>query len=135
MWWVAILVILVLLILIFHQEDPKMRSLKKVYYEFIQRVPEKYKVLRKPACITGIYGGDIGTNVNKGSEIFICMDGTTNDSFHVLLHELAHSTVKEYDHSDKFWENFGELKNIAKSEGMYSDVAPKSYCGKMISDS
>ena len=133
--YIAILGILVLLILIFHKEDPKVTSLKTMYYEFIQKVPEKYKVLRKPVCITGTYSGDIGTNVNKGSEIFICIDGTTNDSFHVLLHELAHSTVKEYDHSDTFWKNFDELKKIAKSEGMYSDVTPKSYCGKMISDS
>jgi hypothetical protein len=135
--WVLITVlgILVVLILVFHKEDQRVTDLKTIYYKFIQRVPEKYKVLRKPVCVTGIYNGDVGTNVNKGSEIFVCIDGTTNDSFHVLLHELAHSTVTEYDHSHQFWENFEELKKIAKSEGMYSDISKKSYCGKTISDS
>lgn len=130
-----VLGILVFLVITFHKEDARMTDLKKSYYDFIQRVPEKYKVLRKPVCVTGMYGGDIGTNVNKGSEIFMCIDGDSNDRFHILLHELAHSTVSEYDHSDQFWKNFQDLKNIAKGEGMYSEVKTKSYCGKTISDS
>lgn len=129
-----VLLILVFFIVAFHREDEKMTRLKERYYDFIDRLPQKYSMLKKPTCVTGRYGGDIGTNVNKGSEIFVCLDGSTNDSFHVLLHELAHSTVSEYDHSDKFWENFAELRELAKNEGMYEPVSNKSYCGKMISD-
>lgn len=116
------------------RENPNMTELKRRYYSFIQRLPEKYESLKKPVNITGTYGGDIGANVNKGSEIYICIDGDVNDSFHVLLHELAHSTVDEYDHSAKFWENFTELRNIAIREGYYKPITQKDYCGKQISD-
>lgn len=116
-------------------EDQHMKDLKKLYYSFIQRLPEKYESIKTPMTITGTHGGgEIGTNVNKGSEIYICIDGSVNDSFHVLLHELAHSTVDEYDHSAKFWENFSELKQIAVRDGYYTPVHKKKYCGKMISD-
>lgn len=131
---VLLLFLLVVFIVSFHREDEKMTRLKERYYDFIDRLPDKYSILKKPACVTGKYGGEIGSNVNKGSEIFICLDGDTNDSFHVLLHELAHSTVSEYDHSDRFWENFAELREIAKNEGLYEPVSNKSYCGKVISD-
>lgn len=134
MWWLLLLV-LVIIIVAFHKEDEKMSRLKERYYTFIQRLPEKYSVLKDPSVVTGRYNGDIGTNVNKGSEIFVCLDGDTNDTFHVLLHELAHSTVGEYDHSDTFWHNFAELREIAKSQGLYHPVNNKSYCGKVISDS
>ncbi len=131
---VLLLFLLVIFIVSFHREDEKMTRLKERYYDFIDRLPDKYSILKKPVCVTGKYGGEIGSNVNKGSEIFICLDGDTNDSFHVLLHELAHSTVSEYDHSDRFWENFAELREIAKNEGLYEPVSNKSYCGKVISD-
>lgn len=134
MWLLITLFIIVVILVASHKEDERMTRLKERYYAFISNVPEKYEVLRRPVCITGTYGGEIGTNVNKGSEIFVCIDGDTNDSFHVLLHELAHSTVKEYDHSDKFWENFAELRELAKQDGLYHPVMNKSYCGKEISD-
>lgn len=132
-----VLFTIVFLIVTFHREDDRMTRLKERYYDFIQRLPDKYSHLKTPACITGTkrIGGDIGSNVNKGSEIFVCLDGDTNDSFHVLLHELAHSTVSEYDHTDKFWENFAELRSLAQQEGLYEPVSNKPYCGKMISDS
>jgi hypothetical protein len=117
------------------REDPNLTALKHIYYKFIQRLPEKYDMIKTPINITGTYGGDIGSNVNKGSEIYICLDGTVNDSFHVLLHELAHSTVDEYDHSSKFWENFTELREIAIRDGLYESIGQRDYCGKKISDS
>ncbi len=116
-------------------EDPRMTELREVYYSFIERLPEKYSMIKSPMNITGTYGGDIGANVNKGAEIYVCIDGTLNDRFHVLLHELAHSTVDEYDHSAKFWENFSELKEIAIRDGYYKPIKDREYCGKMISDS
>ena len=126
--------ILVILVIALHKEDPRMTKLKTSYYQFMKIVPDKYSVLRKPVIVTGTYRGDIGTNVNKGAEIFICIDGSLNDNFHVLLHELAHSTVTEYDHTDHFWNNFTDLRNIAKSKGMYVDTPQKAYCGKTIGD-
>jgi hypothetical protein len=130
-----VLVVLAALTLFFTREDPRMTKLKSKYYSFIETLPEKYTVLKTPFLITGTYGGDVGTNVNKGGEIFICLDGDENDHMHVLLHELTHSTVTEYDHTTRFWENFKELKELAQTRGLYTFVDSKKYCGKEISDS
>lgn len=136
MWILLILVLLYIVIVFFHKEDNRMVDLKRRYREFIQHVPEKYEMLKKPVIITGLTGqpSQIGSNVNKGSEIFICIDGDPNDRFHILLHELSHSTVSEYDHSDQFWKNFSELRGLAQERGMYQPIEKKSYCGQSISD-
>lgn len=131
----VVLFILASLALFFTREDPRITRLKVKYYSFIKTLPEKYSMLKTPFLITGTYGGDIGTNVNKGGEIFICLDGDDNDHMHVLLHELTHSTVTEYDHTTKFWNNFKELKELAQARGLYTLVESKKYCGKEISDS
>jgi hypothetical protein len=93
----------------------------------------------KPAIITGRLNWDkssgaIGLNVNKGYEIYICLDGDdVNSATYVLLHELAHMTVPEYDHSNSFWENFNKLMKIATDNGIYSEVnASKNYCGDVV---
>lgn len=135
--WVFLLLFIAYAFVVFtHREDSRMVDLKTRYRDFIQRVPEKYEVLKKEVIITGLTGQpqQIGSNVNKGSEIFICIDGDANDRFHILLHELAHSTVSEYDHSDQFWKNFTELRGLARENGMYTPVEKKSYCGQSISD-
>lgn len=132
MWLVALALVLVLLT----WEDPVLRDLKSLYYRFIASLPDQYARIKHPALITGTYGnGEIGSNVNKGGEIFICMRNSVNDAFHVLLHELAHSMVKEYNHSDNFWHQFSDLKKIAVEGGFYTPVGRKEYCGKEISDS
>ena len=133
MWWV--LIPLVVLILVLHREDPVLHELKSRYYRFIQILPPKYDRLRRPVIITGTYSkGDVGSNVNKGGEIYVCLENSPNDAFHVLLHELAHSSVKEFNHSDAFWQAFRELKDLATQNGLYTPVGRKNYCGKVISD-
>ena len=134
-WWVALVAFIVFVIMV-KQEDPRMAELKRRYYTFIQQVPEKYEVLKEPVVVTGLTGQprQIGSNVNKGSEIFICIDGDPNDRFHILLHELAHSTVSEYNHSDQFWKNFAELKEHAQKLRLYEPVEKKAYCGQTITD-
>ena len=133
MWWV--LIPLVVLILVVHREDPVLRELKSRYYRFISLLPPKFDRLRRPVIITGTYSkGDIGSNVNKGGEIYVCLENSTNDAFHVLLHELAHSSVKEFDHSGAFWDAFRELKDLAVQNELYTPVGRKNYCGKVISD-
>jgi hypothetical protein len=54
---------------------------------------------------------------------------------YVLLHELAHSTVDDYDHSKEFWENFKELREIAVAAGIYTPIKESRYCGQTIKDS
>ena len=115
----------------------------------LTKVKEKYKVLRdelkhndqfpilrRETIITGLLTkGEVGYNVNKGYEIFICLDGTDeNQVFDVLLHELAHTTVTEYKHSGNFWENLHKLKAVASRMGLYKGISRRPYCGKHISD-
>ena len=78
--------------------------------------------------------GDVGYNVNKGYEIFICLKGDENAVMHVLLHELAHITVTEYDHSSKFWNNLKEIKDIARQIGIYHTISSQKFCNGTISD-
>jgi len=98
-------------------------------------VPEKFRVLCEPIVITGREAGDLGYNSNKGYEIGLCLDGDSNDVFHVLLHELSHSTVEEYDHSEQFWKNFSELRDMCSNLGIYERIPQrKSFCGQFIQD-
>jgi hypothetical protein len=117
----------------------------------LSAVREKYVLLRKKLATTGQFPqlqqdviltgmqkqgpqGDVGYNVNKGHEIFLCLKGDLNSVMHVLLHELAHMTVSEYDHSSKFWENLGELKRVATGMGIYEGIGTKTFCDGEIRD-
>ena len=98
---------------------------------------EKFRVLVRPIPITGrkVMTDSVGFNVNKGSEITICLDGSTNEIFHVLIHELAHSTVEEYSHSDQFWANYNELMEICIQIGIYQKIIEKTeFCGQHVQD-
>ncbi|AUT19049.1 hypothetical protein DSLPV1_078 [Dishui lake phycodnavirus 1] len=77
----------------------------------------------------------VGYNTNKGANITLCLQGTANEIFHVLIHELAHCTVEVYDHSDLFWSNYKELRDICVSLGIYERIeGPTEFCGEHISD-
>lgn len=140
MWVVAIiltLLILVILVVMSVKSDPRVELLKKRYREFVDTLPPKYDSLKKKSIITGSYAkGLIGENVNKGGDILVCFEGEDqNDFFHVLLHELAHTSVSEYDHSSSFWDNFKELSELAERGGFYKSGVNKPYCGGVINDS
>ena len=144
MKWLLILFLIALdLYLVLNTRDPdNLRDVKsryKILREYIRdnhdTVPEKFWVLETPIVITGKETGDLGYNSNKGYEIGVCLGGTTNDVFHVLLHELAHSTVEEYDHSEEFWKNFAELRDLASRLGLYQKIPDrKEFCGQYIND-
>lgn len=132
-----LLILLNIISLITLKEPSKLKQLKKKYVSFLEYIPDKYHMLKNRSIISGFYGNgrEIGYNTNKGYEIGICLDGEINEMFHVLLHELAHSTVKEYDHSDYFWNNFVELKSIALKHGFYKAIDKEvPFCGKNIRD-
>lgn len=118
--------------------EPKvLTEVRKLYAQFRDVVPDKYAVLRRPVLLIGYLKKEkeLGYNTNKGYEICLCLDGTANQVFHVLLHELAHSTVKEYDHNDAFWNNFKELREIATAHGLYTPIVQsEQFCGKAIKD-
>ena len=96
----------------------------------------EFPILHKRVNITGMFNkGEVGYNVNKGYEIFLCIDGSdVNNMFHILLHELAHITVTEFKHSGHFWDNLHKLKAIAGRLGIYRGISRKPYCGHHISD-
>lgn len=133
---IVILFILALLAIMNTKQDPRLLRLKEKYKAFIEKLPPKYDSVKKNTIISGTYRkGSPGENVNKGEEITVCLDGNDeNAMFHIILHEIAHSSVKEYDHSSEFWVNYKELTDIATREGLYSPGVNKEYCGKTIND-
>ena len=124
--------------------DPKSMVIAKKRYEKLRNICEelpedhKFNKLKEPILISGYYGmqsGLLGYNTNKGTEIGVCVDGKPNEIMHVLLHELAHATVSEYDHSKKFWSNLRELKKMARKYKLYKHIPdPVGFCGAKIHD-
>lgn len=98
----------------------------------------RWKPLHTECVLVGVHrdlGSGIGWNTNKGYEIGVCIDGTVNQIFHVLLHELAHCTVEEYEHSPQFWENFRDLRKVAESIGLYEIIpVEQGFCKRTIVD-
>lgn len=125
-----------------NSESKMLTELKRRYFKMIDVLRETGDPLwipvLSPAIITGLNGkkdGVIGSNVNKGYEIYICLDGDdVNSAFYVLIHEVAHMTVPEYDHSIAFWENFEKLKKICIDAGLYVKSGERKYCGDVVRD-
>ena len=142
--WILILVLVLIdMYLIYNTIEPKnMREVKrryKVLRDHIknnpEQVPEKFHILKTPVVLAGRESGDLGYNSNKGYEIGLCLDGSPNDIFHVLMHELSHSTVEEYSHSEQFWKNFSELRGICSGLGIYQKIPERrEFCGQFIQD-
>ncbi len=145
MYTYLFLLIIILTVLIYTLPVSKtLRDVKKKYKVLINHIktnsniPKKFKILEDPILISGFKipsNDEIGYNVNKGTEIGLCLDGNSNHAFHVLLHELAHSTVEEYSHSKEFWNNFKELCKISENLGIYTAIDKQTkFCGKYIRD-
>ena len=140
---IAIVLLILLNVWILHQtrEPQKLVEVKERYRILREHLKEtnneKFHMLTECIPITGIMrmNGAVGYNTNKGGEIAICLDGETNEIFHVLIHELAHCTVEEYDHSEKFWKNFLELRDICIELDIYENIPNKTeFCGEHIQD-
>ena len=126
-------------------KEPQMLSDLKMRYwillEILRRTGDPlWHPVCKPSIITGMMNwdkenGPIGSNVNKGYEIYICLDGDdVNSAMYVLLHELAHMSVPEYDHTKNFWAHFEKLKKIAIQSGVYTPNGTRTYCGDVVKD-
>lgn len=137
-----VLAIICLFISIFNSEPKLLTEIKSRYKKGLDILKQTgdplWLPVLKPTILTGMYGkkdGVIGSNVNKGYEIYICLDGSdVNSAMYVLIHELAHMSVPEYDHSPKFWENFKKLKEIFEGAGLYTKTGTRYYCGETISE-
>jgi hypothetical protein len=140
---ILLLLLLFLVIWVYHntKEPPELIELKERYRILREHLKEteneKFKMLYRCIPITGVLytNGTVGSNTNKGSEIVVCISGTINEIFHVLIHELAHCTVREYDHSDAYWKNYTELRDICVTLGIYEKIPTKTpFCGKHVQD-
>lgn len=137
-----ILLIIVNLWILANTHEPRVLLEVKERYKTLRKhiedtQHEKFGKLTRCIPITAVYGmnGTVGYNTNKGQEIALCIDGTPNEVFHVLIHELAHCTVDEYSHSDIFWKNYVELRDICVELGIYEKIPEKTkFCGQHIQD-
>lgn len=140
---IIVLILLVINFILFYNttEPRELVEVKEKYRILREHIQEtdhtKFKVLTRVIPITGMkrMSDSVGSNTNKGDEIVICLDGKVNEIFHVLIHELTHSTVKEYSHSDEFWKNYTELRNLAVDLGIYEQIPERTkFCGQHIQD-
>ena len=137
--WVLLLVVNAYLIRT-TREPEKLIAVREKYTTLRDHLKEtgKFPMLHEPMPITAyhrMWDGSLGFNVNKGFELGVCIDGEVNQIFHILLHELAHCTVDEYDHSDEYWENYIELRDIAIAIGIYEKIPERTkFCGKDVQD-
>jgi len=136
-----LLILINLFILRETREPQRLKEVKEKYRILREHLDEtnneKYSMIVRAIPITGILrmNGAVGYNTNKGGEIAICLDGESNEIFHVLIHELAHCTVKEYDHSPQFWENYIELRDMSVDLGIYEKISIRTeFCGEHIQD-
>ena len=137
-----ILLLFINLVILYKTREPQeLLEVKEKYRILREHIRdtgnEKYKMLIHPTPITGMkrMKDSVGSNTNKGSEIVVCLDGKTNEIFHVLIHELAHSTVDEYSHSQQFWNNYIELRDMCVHLGIYQQIPQKTeFCGQHIQD-
>tara|TARA_B100000287_G_scaffold250691_1_gene235596 strand:+ start:317 stop:745 length:429 start_codon:yes stop_codon:yes gene_type:complete len=138
----ALLLLIINVYIIINTKEPeKISEIKKRYKILREHLKkeniEKFQVITKELPISYFkkIDGHIGYNTDKGSEIGLCIDGEINEIFHVLLHELTHSTVEEYSHSPEFWKNYKELREIAISLDIYKEIPDKTeFCGKHVQD-
>lgn len=137
-----IVLILINLFILFQTREPTEFVEVKEKYEILRNHigetnNKKFGVLVHQIPITGLkrMSGTVGYNVNKGADITLCLGGSVNEIMHVLIHELAHSTVSEWDHSTNFWNNYAELREICESIGIYTRLPDKTkFCGQYIQD-
>jgi predicted metal-dependent hydrolase len=140
---IALIILLLINAWILHQtQEPQelieVREKYRILRDHISDIDyEKFHMLKRCVPITGLkkMKGTVGYNTNKGEEIALCLDGEVNQIFHVLIHELAHCTVDEYSHSDDFWNNYLELRDICVNLGIYEKIPEQTkFCGQHIQD-
>ena len=140
---IILFLIMLIFVLLGLNEDPLLSEIKRRYNFLIESLKQskQFDILVKNNAIISEKkksqtDDSIAFNVNKGYEIHICLDGRKiNGAMYVLLHELAHITVSEYDHSEEFWTNFRKLREYAVSIGIYTPEMEIEYCGETIRDS
>jgi hypothetical protein len=149
--WVVWALGLALIIVIVATNKPPdlLVEVRKRYESIMQalrddpKLDPRWEPVKKPVILTGMCGWDkskgaIAYNVNNGYEIYLCLEGESidekriNTATHVLIHELSHSTVREYEHSDSFWKNFKDFRKYLTEKGLYTPGNVGPFCGENI---
>ena len=135
--WIILFV--VNLYILMTTKDPEKLRVVKEKYQILRENLEgtEFEKLSKCILITGHHrlNGTVGYNVNKGYEIGLCLDGKPNEIFHVLIHELAHCTVDEYNHTEQYWENYKKLRDMCIRLNIYEQIPNETpFCGMHIQD-
>lgn len=137
---ILILVLMNIYLFATTKEPEKVRLVREKYTTLREALirEDKFPKLHRPMPLTAYHrtwDGALGFNVNKGFEVGVCIDGEVNEIFHVLLHELAHCVVPEYDHSEEYWRSYIELRDMAVRLGIYEKIPEKTpFCGKDVQD-
>jgi len=123
------------------REPPQMLEVRRRYKVLCDHLRTsnnlRFQMLWDPKPLTAYktMKDTVGFNTNKGANITLCLQGEPNEIFHVLIHELAHCTVEVYSHSDLFWSNYKDLRDICVSLGIYEPIdGKKEFCGQHVSD-
>lgn len=149
-WVVWALGLALVLIMVATNRQPDLLEEVRKRYDRLRQVlhddpnlDPRWEPVKKPVILTGMCDWDkskgaIGYNINKGYEIYICLDGDADDetrvntAMHVLIHELCHSTVREYEHSESFWKNFRDFRKYCARAGLYTPGNVGPFCGENI---
>tara|TARA_B110000305_G_scaffold229700_1_gene280936 strand:- start:6 stop:425 length:420 start_codon:yes stop_codon:yes gene_type:complete len=137
---IAFIVLLIINIYVYVSTyEPENLRIVKERYEILRKNIDgtEFEKLKQCIPITAHYGlrGTVGYNLNKGSEIGLCIDGEVNEIFHVLIHELTHSMVDEYNHSVEYWEKYNKLRDICVRLNIYEPIPTETpFCGMHIQD-
>jgi hypothetical protein len=77
-------------------------------------------------------------NLNKGRYIAVCLHdqkgnlNSFNETFFVVMHELAHVATERYAHDRDFWDTFRWLIRSAARAGLYNNIdykeRPVTFC-------
>lgn len=87
--------------------------------------------------------GVFGYNVNKGDSIHVCVHSTNkpnnaNETFFVVMHEMAHIMTEKYNHDQDFVDSFRLLISVAAKHGLYTNIdygkTPRAFCNGHIQE-
>jgi hypothetical protein len=83
-----------------------------------------------------------GYNIGKGKYIAVCLHdarnrpNSFNETFFVVLHELAHIATEEYAHNLLFWDTYRWLIHAASHAGLYENIDygkdPRRHCNYQL---
>ena len=119
-------------------------SKEKLLYIIKNKINATYRSDSLKENFPSVIGKDVSYNLNKGSDISLCLRNYDNpDEFHelndimfVAIHEVAHSCNESYGHDKKFWKIFRVLLENAIEIDIFKNINYRkdvvNYCSMHI---